>query len=188
MLWWFVETTLIAGVLSGLAALLGRLRTMDPTARHLLWLVVLIKFVTPPVIHSPWAVPRPEINWPVSQLEPNEAPRASIGRSSTVRSGPSGGRILPVPAGLPTPVSGPVGDSAGSGGGCQPVQDARACHDQQAHGRGTRAAPRPWQAPLASEIDPASIRRWLMGCWGLATLILALVQAIADRPLLQTPG
>ena len=56
MLWWFVETTLVAGLLAGAAALLGRLRTISPTARHLLWLVVLIKLIMPPVIRSPWAL------------------------------------------------------------------------------------------------------------------------------------
>ena len=59
MLWWFAETTLVAVVLACVAALCGRLPRIGPTARHVLWLVVLIKLVTPPVVQSPWSVSLP---------------------------------------------------------------------------------------------------------------------------------
>ena len=48
MLWWFAETTFVAALLACVAALAGRLRAIGPSARHLLWLVVLIKLMTPP--------------------------------------------------------------------------------------------------------------------------------------------
>ncbi len=51
MLQWFAETTLVASGLALLAALASRLRPISPTARHLLWLVVLIKMMTPPLLH-----------------------------------------------------------------------------------------------------------------------------------------
>src|SRR4051812_5580908 len=63
MLWWFAETTLIAGLLAGVAASLGRVRSIGPTARHLLWLVVLVKLMVPPVIPSPWPLPV-SMDWP----------------------------------------------------------------------------------------------------------------------------
>ena len=45
---WFVETTLVALGLAIVAILASRLRSIGPTARHLLWLVVLVKLMTPP--------------------------------------------------------------------------------------------------------------------------------------------
>jgi beta-lactamase regulating signal transducer with metallopeptidase domain len=56
MLWWVVETTLVAAVLAAVAALVPRLRPLGPAARHALWLVVLIKLVTPPLLSWPWPV------------------------------------------------------------------------------------------------------------------------------------
>ena len=64
MLWWFAETTLVAGLLAGAVALCGRLRTLSSSARHVLWLVVLVKLIVPPVIQSPWALPSPIAFWP----------------------------------------------------------------------------------------------------------------------------
>ena len=57
MLGWFAETTLVASGLAVVAVLAGRLRSIGPTARHVLWLVVLIKMMTPPLVSWPWAVP-----------------------------------------------------------------------------------------------------------------------------------
>ena len=55
MLGWFLETTLVAVGLAAVAALGGRLRSVGPTARHALWLVVLVRLVTPPLFCWPWA-------------------------------------------------------------------------------------------------------------------------------------
>jgi beta-lactamase regulating signal transducer with metallopeptidase domain len=56
MLWWFAETTLVAAALATVAALAPRLRPLSPATRHLLWLVVLVKLVTPPLLSWPWPV------------------------------------------------------------------------------------------------------------------------------------
>ena len=56
MLGWFAETTLVASGLAAVAALVGRVRSIGPAARHALWLVVLIKLMTPPLVSWPWAV------------------------------------------------------------------------------------------------------------------------------------
>jgi len=47
MLEWFAETTIVAGVLALVAVVVSRLRAIGPSVRHALWLVVLIKLVTP---------------------------------------------------------------------------------------------------------------------------------------------
>src|SRR5215211_5728758 len=54
MLWWIAETTLVAAALAAVAALAPRLRPLGPAARHALWLVVLLKLVTPPLWSWPW--------------------------------------------------------------------------------------------------------------------------------------
>ncbi|HEX4149195.1 MAG TPA: M56 family metallopeptidase, partial [Pirellulales bacterium] len=56
MVGWFVETTVVAAGLAVVAAVASRFRPVGPTARHLLWLVVLLKLVTPPLLSWPWAV------------------------------------------------------------------------------------------------------------------------------------
>ena len=56
MLVWFAETSLIAVVLAAVAMVAGRWTRLGPGARHALWLVVMIKLVTPPVVSWPWAV------------------------------------------------------------------------------------------------------------------------------------
>ena len=61
MLWWFAQTTLIAGGLAVLATLGGRWKRFGPEARHALWLVVLIKLALPPVVAWPWGLPD---TWP----------------------------------------------------------------------------------------------------------------------------
>jgi beta-lactamase regulating signal transducer with metallopeptidase domain len=61
MLRWFAETTLVAAALAAVAALAPRLRTLGPAARHALWLVVLVKLMTPPLVHWPWPVVTPAV-------------------------------------------------------------------------------------------------------------------------------
>jgi beta-lactamase regulating signal transducer with metallopeptidase domain len=64
MLGWFVETTLVASGLAAIAALAGRLRSIGPTIRHALWLVVLVKLMTPPLLCWPWAISWRVPDWP----------------------------------------------------------------------------------------------------------------------------
>ena len=64
MLRWFVETTLVASGLAVMAAFVGRHRSIGPTARHALWLVVLLKLMTPPLFCWPWAADWGNSNWP----------------------------------------------------------------------------------------------------------------------------
>jgi hypothetical protein len=40
--------------------------------RHALWLIVLIKLMTPPVVHWPWALPNPTAGFRASRSVPPE--------------------------------------------------------------------------------------------------------------------
>jgi beta-lactamase regulating signal transducer with metallopeptidase domain len=63
MLEWFAETTLVAGVLALVAVAASRLRHVGPSVRHALWLVVLIKLITPPLVAWPWAADWRSLSW-----------------------------------------------------------------------------------------------------------------------------
>jgi beta-lactamase regulating signal transducer with metallopeptidase domain len=58
MLGWSAQTTVIAMVLAAIAILASRSTRLGPAARHVLWLVVLIKLLTPPVVNWPWSPPK----------------------------------------------------------------------------------------------------------------------------------
>ena len=57
MLAWFAETTVVTLVLVSMAMIVSRWRRLSPATRHVLWLVVLIKLVAPPLVCWPWAIP-----------------------------------------------------------------------------------------------------------------------------------
>jgi beta-lactamase regulating signal transducer with metallopeptidase domain len=71
MLGWSAQTTVIAMVLAAIAILVGRSRRLGPAARHVLWLVVLIKLLTPPLVNWPWSPPK---FWATSQADAVEHP------------------------------------------------------------------------------------------------------------------
>jgi beta-lactamase regulating signal transducer with metallopeptidase domain len=58
MLGWSAQTTVIAMGLAAIAILASRSARLGPAARHVLWLVVLIKLLTPPVVNWPWSAPK----------------------------------------------------------------------------------------------------------------------------------
>lgn len=57
MLWWLAQNALVAGLLTGFVALVCRFGRFRPAVRHALWLVVMVKLVTPPCIAWPWTLP-----------------------------------------------------------------------------------------------------------------------------------
>ena len=59
MAWWLFQNLVITAVLTAVVVLICRVARLGPVARHALWLVVLVKFMTPPLIMWPWAVPDP---------------------------------------------------------------------------------------------------------------------------------
>ena len=81
MIGWFAETTLVAAGLAALAVFSGRSLRLAPEGRHALWLVVLAKFLIPPVVAWPWGtVDFPTIRRPIvearAELRPGLLPIA----------------------------------------------------------------------------------------------------------------
>lgn len=56
LLWWFGQNTLAALLMIPCVMLACRLFRDRPAVQHLLWLVILLKFLTPPVVAWPWSV------------------------------------------------------------------------------------------------------------------------------------
>jgi beta-lactamase regulating signal transducer with metallopeptidase domain len=80
MLWWLAESTILASILAGLVALICRCFRPRPAVRHALWLVVLIKLLTPPLIHWPWPMTGLWTN--VNQKEVSDSPPDSFSDST----------------------------------------------------------------------------------------------------------
>ncbi len=59
MAWWILQNVVITAALAALVATICRVFPIGPVARHALWVLVLVKFVTPPLVVWPWAVPDP---------------------------------------------------------------------------------------------------------------------------------
>jgi beta-lactamase regulating signal transducer with metallopeptidase domain len=59
MLWWTLQNLVVATLLAGLAQILCRVGRIGPVGRHALWLIVLVKLLTPPlvVLNLPWSTP-----------------------------------------------------------------------------------------------------------------------------------
>lgn len=59
MAWWLFQNLIVTALLAGVVALACRATRIGPVIRHGLWLIVLIKFITPPVLVWPWSAPDP---------------------------------------------------------------------------------------------------------------------------------
>jgi beta-lactamase regulating signal transducer with metallopeptidase domain len=59
MAWWIFQNVVVTAALAGIVLLLCRFGRIGPVARHALWVLVLVKFVTPPLVVWPWAAPDP---------------------------------------------------------------------------------------------------------------------------------
>jgi beta-lactamase regulating signal transducer with metallopeptidase domain len=59
MAWWLFQHVVVTAGLALAVAAVSRAARIGPVARHALWLVVLVKLITPPVIEWPWAAPDP---------------------------------------------------------------------------------------------------------------------------------
>jgi len=57
VLWWTAQNVLVTAVLCGIVWAASRLLRIGPVGRHALWLIVLIKLLTPPLVVWPWAIP-----------------------------------------------------------------------------------------------------------------------------------
>src|SRR5437588_10853579 len=54
---WLILHLAMAALLAGLALAVGRWAKLGPATRHALWLVVLLKLLTPPLLAWPWVLP-----------------------------------------------------------------------------------------------------------------------------------
>jgi beta-lactamase regulating signal transducer with metallopeptidase domain len=80
MLWWFAETALVTTLLAGFVSLACRLGRFRPAVRHALWLIVLIRLVTPPLLQWPWALPSFAETLPSGQVQAEDlgSPKAEF--------------------------------------------------------------------------------------------------------------
>jgi hypothetical protein len=56
MLEWALENTLIAAALTAVVLVVRRSRRVSPAFEHALWLIVVVKLLTPPIVSWPWSV------------------------------------------------------------------------------------------------------------------------------------
>jgi beta-lactamase regulating signal transducer with metallopeptidase domain len=64
-LWWLGQNTITVALLIPLVLVACRLCRNRPAVQHVLWLVVLLKFVTPPIVAWPWTAQEiQETLWP----------------------------------------------------------------------------------------------------------------------------
>jgi beta-lactamase regulating signal transducer with metallopeptidase domain len=107
MLWWLAETTIVAAALAGAAALLCRHLRPRPAIRHALWLVVLLKLLSPPLMEWPWPTSEP-IAGESSRAPPAELPAAGPPDEAVTLWLPSEPFIEPGPAPEPPRVELPA--------------------------------------------------------------------------------
>jgi beta-lactamase regulating signal transducer with metallopeptidase domain len=84
LLWAALANAALAGVLAVVAALAGRLWRRRPALVHALWLLVLLKLITPPLLRPELAWPRPEgaeqASEPALPMEQPECPACAAPR------------------------------------------------------------------------------------------------------------
>jgi beta-lactamase regulating signal transducer with metallopeptidase domain len=59
MVWWIFQSLVTTAALAAMVAVICRFGRIGPVARHALWVVVLVKFLAPPIVVWPWAAPDP---------------------------------------------------------------------------------------------------------------------------------
>ena len=59
MAWWFFQNAVVTAILAAGVLVMCRFVRIGPVARHALWVLVLVKFVTPPIVAWPWPAPDP---------------------------------------------------------------------------------------------------------------------------------
>jgi len=156
MLGWFAETTLVASGLAVVAILAGRLRSIGPTARHALWLVVLIKMMTPPLVSWPWAAPWRDLSWPITSFE---VVSTSAGVAEPIS-------LETVARGIEPSPPGNDDEQGGSGAIASPETEAV-----------VSAAPVPAKVLQLSLPDATTIKRGLVSGWLVISVILGIGQA-----------
>ena len=55
LLWWLCQNTIAVALMVPFVLLLCRAFRARPAVQHALWLVLLVKFLLPPIVDSPWS-------------------------------------------------------------------------------------------------------------------------------------
>src|SRR5262249_39743801 len=72
LLWWLGQNTITVALMIPLVLLASRLFRNRPAVQHVLWLVVLLKFVSPSIVAWPWTVQQmSEPFWPAVAASAN---------------------------------------------------------------------------------------------------------------------
>jgi beta-lactamase regulating signal transducer with metallopeptidase domain len=86
MAWWFFQNAVVTAILALGVLVMCRFVRIGPVARHALWVLVLVKFVTPPIVEWPWAAPDPLGLVPVETASFTESDAAPTPRVVSVES------------------------------------------------------------------------------------------------------
>jgi beta-lactamase regulating signal transducer with metallopeptidase domain len=101
MAWWIFQHVVSTAALAAGVAIVCRVARLSPVVRHALWVIVLVKFVMPPLVVWPWAVPDPfgvstldrrGADWtaPSVRFDPGVAARDAVaGASAAAADGPA---------------------------------------------------------------------------------------------------
>jgi beta-lactamase regulating signal transducer with metallopeptidase domain len=183
---WVAETTLVAMVLALVALLAARWRRLSPAARHALWVVVLVKLMTPPLVHWPWSrawLPPAEDRVTANAAAPVVAPSPHVPAVPDEPSAPpaapailvvdSDSALIAGPAPVPDePDVGPVGKLTASSGGIAPAASVRAATAPGIEPRGVAT-------PLGRARSPwtPAMGRMVLAVWLLGSIAVGAVQA-----------
>ncbi|MDX9971520.1 MAG: M56 family metallopeptidase [FCB group bacterium] len=83
MLWWLAQNALGATVLAGAVALLTRFVRLRPAVAHVLWLLVILKLLAPPLLVLPWPSAPPAAATPIAETS-SDTPRLVLRNTSAV--------------------------------------------------------------------------------------------------------
>jgi beta-lactamase regulating signal transducer with metallopeptidase domain len=81
MLWWALQDLVITALMAAVLWAVCRLGRVGPVARHAMWVVILVKMLTPPLVTWPWSVP--EISYASASSSTDHASQVVVASSPT---------------------------------------------------------------------------------------------------------
>jgi beta-lactamase regulating signal transducer with metallopeptidase domain len=154
MFGWLIQHTVESAALAAAVWLLCRCFRPSPAARHALWLVVLAKLLTPPLVHWPWSLPTP---FPGAAVAPAAAPQpVAPPRTEAAAPSPAAADAFPPPDEeiFTAPLHG------------RKAADGPAAATQLPFSAASAADPWPW---------PAAAAEWT---WAAGCVLAALLQLV----------
>lgn len=191
LLLWLLENSLATALLAVVVLAAGRGLRNRPALAHALWLIVLVKFLTPPLISWPWPI---EGFAQVFAEPPSEdgrrQERAALGDNFSEPPTPHGGGQLPnvETSRQETATLNALADRIRELP--PPGDDALKRNDSDSADPPVPGASGARDAPLATELldpspgataevaspDEAWVGRWLLGCWIAGGMVVVLCQ------------